>query len=69
MTPSAVPCKSTEYGSVDAATVEAVTTENHEAMRAFHANRLRQTMDEAADAAATTGLTGEALDALLADES
>lgn len=49
--------------------LEQASAEDHEAMRALHANRLRQTMDEAADAAANTGLTGEALDVLMADES
>lgn len=46
-----------------------VSAEDYEAMRAFYADRLRHTMDEAADAAAKAGLTDATLDALLADES
>ncbi len=46
-----------------------VSAEDYEAMRAFYADRLLRTMDDAADAAANAGLTPEALDALLADES
>jgi PHD/YefM family antitoxin component YafN of YafNO toxin-antitoxin module len=46
-----------------------VSARDYEAMRAFYANRLQGTMDEAANAAAQAGLTPEALDALLADES
>ena len=46
-----------------------VSAEDYEAMRAFYADRLRHTMDEAAAAAAKAGLTEAVLDALLADES
>ena len=46
-----------------------VSAEDYEAMRAFYADRLRHTMDEAAAAAAKAGLTQTTLDALLADES
>ena len=46
-----------------------VSAEDYEAMRAFYADRLRHTMDEAAAAAANAGLTQATLDALLADES
>ena len=46
-----------------------VSAQDYEAMRAFYANRLRQTMDKAADNAANSGLTPELLDSLLSDES
>ncbi len=46
-----------------------VSAQDYEAMRAFFANRLSHTLDEAASAAASAGLTPTALDALLADES
>lgn len=46
-----------------------VSAQDYGAMRAFYANRLQQALDEAANAAASAGLTPEALDALLADES
>jgi len=46
-----------------------VSAQDFEAMRAFYADRLRRTMDETAAGAAQTGLTEEALAALLADES
>lgn len=46
-----------------------VSAEDYEAMRAFYANRLVQTMDRAAERAARAGLTAEVLDSLLADES
>jgi prevent-host-death family protein len=46
-----------------------VSVQDFEAMRAFYANRLQHSLNEAADAAAGAGLTSEALDALLADES
>jgi len=46
-----------------------VSAQDYEAMRAFYADRLKGTLDEAAQAAATAGLTPEALDALLGDES
>ena len=46
-----------------------VSAEDYEAMRAFYANRLMQTMDKTAESAARAGLTAEILDSLLADES
>lgn len=46
-----------------------VSAGDYEAMRAFYANRLRHTLDRAADDAKAQGLTTEGLDALLADES
>ena len=46
-----------------------VSVQDFEAMRAFYANRLQHSLNDAADAAASVGLTPEALDALLADES
>ena len=46
-----------------------VSAQDYEAMRAFFANRLQHSVNEAADAAVSAGLTPEALDALLADES
>ena len=46
-----------------------VSAQDYEAMRAYYADRLRQTMDKTADQAARAGLTEEALAALLADES
>jgi prevent-host-death family protein len=46
-----------------------VSAQDFEAMRAFYANRLQHSLNEAEDAAARAGLTPEALDALLADES
>ena len=46
-----------------------VSVQDFEAMRAFYANRLQHSLNDAADAAAGAGLTPEALDALLADES
>lgn len=46
-----------------------VSAQDYEAMRAFYANRLQHTLDEAAAAAARAGLTTAALDDLLADES
>lgn len=46
-----------------------VSAQDYEAMRAFYADRLQHRLDEAADAASRAGLTPEALDALLADES
>jgi len=46
-----------------------VSAQDFEAMRAFYANRLQHSLNEAADTAARAGLTPEALDALLADES
>ena len=46
-----------------------VSVQDFEAMRAFYANRLQHTLDEAANAAERAGLTPEVLDTLLADES
>lgn len=46
-----------------------VSAQDYEAMRAFYADRLQRTLDEAADAAVAAGLTPAGLDALLADES
>lgn len=46
-----------------------VSAQDYEAMRTFYANRLLQTMDESAAAAARAGLTPERLAELLADES
>jgi len=46
-----------------------VSAQDYQAMRAFYADRLRQTMDKTADQAARAGLTDETLAALLADES
>lgn len=46
-----------------------VSAEDYEAMRAYYADRLRQTLREAAEGAAAAGLTEEKLAELLADES
>lgn len=46
-----------------------VSAEDYEAMRAFYANRLLQTMDKTSENAASAGLTPDKLDSLLADES
>lgn len=46
-----------------------VSAEDYEAMRAFYADRLLHTMDNAAAAAAQAGLTHEKLAELLADKS
>lgn len=46
-----------------------VSAQDYEAMRAFYANRLQHTLDESAAGATQAGLTPEALEALLADES
>lgn len=46
-----------------------VSAQDYEAMRAFYANRLQHTLNEAANAAAQAGLTPKVLKALLADES
>ena len=45
-----------------------VSAQDYEAMRAFYANRLQQTLDETAAAAAGAGMTEATLDQLLADE-
>ncbi|MFP4070513.1 MAG: type II toxin-antitoxin system Phd/YefM family antitoxin [Desulfovibrionales bacterium] len=46
-----------------------VSAQDYEEMRTFYADRLRRTLDEAADKASQAGLTPEVLDELLADES
>ena len=46
-----------------------VSAKDYEAMRAFYANRLQHTLDDAATAAERAGMTPELLDALLTDES
>jgi prevent-host-death family protein len=46
-----------------------VSAQDFDAMRNFYADRLQQKLSQSADAAAQAGLTPEALDALLADES
>jgi prevent-host-death family protein len=46
-----------------------VSAQDYEAMRRFYANRLQHTLIESANVASQAGLTPEALDALLKDES
>lgn len=46
-----------------------VSAEDYEAMRVFYANRLQHTLQQSAAEAAGAGLTPQALDDLLADES
>jgi prevent-host-death family protein len=46
-----------------------ISAEDYEAMRAYYADRLRQTLRESAEGAAAAGLTEEKLAELLADES
>ncbi|KAF0096497.1 MAG: hypothetical protein FD128_2581 [Hyphomonadaceae bacterium] len=46
-----------------------VSAQDYEAMRAYYADRLRQTLRESAEGAAAAGLTEEQLADLLADES
>lgn len=46
-----------------------VSAQDYEAMRAFYADRLRNTIYESATVAERAGLTPAALQALLADES
>lgn len=46
-----------------------VSAQDYEAMRAFYANRLQQTLDQSAGEAERAGLTPAQLAALLADES
>ena len=46
-----------------------VSAHDFDAMRNFYADRLQQTLAQSADTAELAGLTPEALDALLADES
>ncbi|MHB1402250.1 MAG: type II toxin-antitoxin system Phd/YefM family antitoxin [Thiobacillus sp.] len=57
------PVRVKRYGRVVGVMVSA---EDYEAMRAFYANRLLQTMNETAESA---GLTPEKLNELLADDS
>lgn len=46
-----------------------VSAQDYEAMRAFYADRLQNTLNQTATQAEAQGLTAENLDALLADES
>ena len=46
-----------------------VSAQDYEAMRAFYADRLQNTLNQTATQAESQGLTAEGLDALLADES
>ena len=46
-----------------------VSAQDFEVMRNFYADRLQQTLVQSADAAVQAGVTHEALEALLADES
>jgi len=46
-----------------------VSAQDYEAMRAFYADRLQNTLNQTATQAESQGLTAESLDALLADES
>lgn len=46
-----------------------VSGQDYEAMRAFYANRLQGTLEQAAAEAASNGLTPKVLHALLVDES
>jgi PHD/YefM family antitoxin component YafN of YafNO toxin-antitoxin module len=46
-----------------------VSAQDYEAMRAFYANRLQHTLAQTATDAEQAGLTPEALQALLSDES
>lgn len=46
-----------------------VNPQDYEAMRAFYADRLRQTLDQSAKEAAEAGLTSDTLEKLLVDES
>jgi len=46
-----------------------VSAQDYEAMRAFYADRLQNTLNQTATQAQAQGLTAESLDALLADES
>jgi prevent-host-death family protein len=46
-----------------------VSAEDYEAMRVFYANRLQHMLQQSAADAASAGLTPQALDDLLADES
>lgn len=46
-----------------------VSAQDYEAMRAFYADRLQNTLNQTATQAQAQGLTAESLDALLANES
>ena len=46
-----------------------VSAQDYEAMRAFYSNRLQHTLNQTATEAEPAGLTPEALEALLRDES
>jgi prevent-host-death family protein len=46
-----------------------VSAQDYEAMRAYYADRLQRRLDEAAEAASQAGLTADALNNLLSDES
>ena len=46
-----------------------VSAQDYEAMRTFHADRLRNSLRDSATNAANNGLTDDGLAALLADES
>ena len=46
-----------------------VSAQDYEAMRAFYADRLQNTLNQTDTQAQAQGLTAESLDALLADES
>ena len=46
-----------------------VSAQEFEAMRAFYADRLQNTLRESANLAERAGMTSEVLEALLADES
>ncbi len=46
-----------------------VSAQDYEAMRAFYADRLQNTLNQTATQAQAQGLSAEGLDALLADES
>lgn len=46
-----------------------VSVHDFEAMRAFYADRLQRRLDESAQAAASSGMTPQLMDHLLADES
>ena len=60
------PVRVKRYGRVVGVMVSA---EDYEAMRAFYANRMLQTMNETAEAAERAGLTPEKLNELLADKN
>ena len=46
-----------------------VSAQDYQAMRAFYADRLQNTLRESANLAERAGMTSEVLEALLADES